>query len=221
MLELNNSHPKVVGSIDFSKDLDIQDIRGEREKMIYQGSIGFARELGGSWTGQCLNILKDKLDEQDYKDLRIDTRVHMLKPGWFPCIPGWHTDFIRRSEDGDLQFQPEQDKDVRHFALCSHQPTTIFLRNRNIELEDENWGDISRDIETRIQKRFLNPFQVDPGNLIEFNSLELHKGTKCEQAGWRYFFRATLFPEGDERRGEYANKRRWQTQVYSPEHKGW
>lgn len=207
-----------LGRVEFPDELGIQKIKEEQERMLYQSSTEFAFENGGEWTNECLEILYEELSTGDWLDLRIDTRVHMLKPGWYPCIPGWHGDFIKRDDNGDLVYRDGIDQRVRHFALCSHSPTTKFLRDRQIEMKKGGWGHVSRTIEDRGD---LEPYNIPAGELVEFNSRELHKGTKCEEAGWRYFFRATLFPPEDERRGETMDKIRWQTQVYAPENKGW
>jgi hypothetical protein len=38
---------------------------------------------------------------------------------------------------------------------------------------------------------------------------------------WRYFFRASLFPKGDDRRGVFKNEKRTQQQVYLELSTGW
>lgn len=59
--------------------------------MFYRADMGFAWKHGGPITQDFLGLLP-----QDWYDspVTIDSRVHMLMPGWYPCIPGMHHDDI-------------------------------------------------------------------------------------------------------------------------------
>src|SRR5262245_43743261 len=71
------------------------------EPMFFAAGGDFARRHGGPITQAVLAALP-----ADWRScpLVIDSRVHMLMPGWYPCIPGWHLDDVPRTRsDG----QPE------------------------------------------------------------------------------------------------------------------
>src|SRR5262249_36308588 len=71
------------------------------EPTFFAAGIDFARRHGGPITHAVLDALPD-----DWRaaGLVIDSRTHLLMPGWFPCIPGWHLDDVPRTRsDG----QPE------------------------------------------------------------------------------------------------------------------
>ena len=76
----------------------------EAEPMLYSASWNFARKYGGPLTNQVMGrsarAVKFMLDTQidTYPYLVIDTRVHMLMPGFYPAIPGWHCDATPRTE---------------------------------------------------------------------------------------------------------------------------
>lgn len=64
----------------------------KNEPMFFNASPIFAYENGGPITKAFLE-LTGMLD----KPCVIDTRVHMLMKGWYPCIPGWHHDDVPRT----------------------------------------------------------------------------------------------------------------------------
>ncbi len=71
------------------KKLDIKYNKSDlkSEPMLFRATREFARFVGGPLTKAFLNAL-------DWEDCLIDSRVHMLMPGMYPCIPGWHHDDV-------------------------------------------------------------------------------------------------------------------------------
>lgn len=72
--------------------------RFEREVQLFQSDYKFAKQVVENrdcpWTKEFLEELPE--DWQN-SNTRIDSRVHMLMPGWYPCIPGWHHDDVQRT----------------------------------------------------------------------------------------------------------------------------
>ena len=66
----------------------------KNEPMLWQCDRKFAYENGGPITRAFLDAIK-KTNLAD--DLIIDTRTHMLMPGWWPAIPGYHHDDVPRT----------------------------------------------------------------------------------------------------------------------------
>lgn len=66
----------------------------KNEPMLFSCDFNSAYYLGGCITRRFLEILPT--DFRNSKDLIIDSRVHMLMPGFWPCIPGYHLDDIPR-----------------------------------------------------------------------------------------------------------------------------
>jgi hypothetical protein len=72
----------------------------KREPMLFACDVSTASELAGPVTRAWL----DALPQLDAPAI-IDTRVHMLIPGFWPCIPGWHHDDVpREREDGQPDY---------------------------------------------------------------------------------------------------------------------
>lgn len=90
----------------------------------------------------------------------VDAKVHMLMPNQYPCIPNWHGDAIPRDADGNL-LPDECDLDQKMFLWLSGPPLTIFQDGR----------------------------KVKPGEWVEFNQLDIHRGTISEDFQWRLFIR--------------------------------
>ena len=82
-----------------------------------------------------------------FKYLSIDSRVHMLMPGWMPCIGGWHCDdFYRPGQVGnhatggpvqpDLEGIIRDEKYSKHHALVigDTAPTEFITTPFNLEI---------------------------------------------------------------------------------------
>ena len=67
----------------------------KEEPMFFNCSPDFAYENGGEITRSFLNNLPDEWQKDK---LVFDSRVHMLMPGWYPAIPGFHHDDVPRPE---------------------------------------------------------------------------------------------------------------------------
>ena len=152
----------------------------------------------------------------------VDSRVSMLKKGWFPCIPGWHFDEIMRHENGNLDII-STDFNKTHYMMvidigtnsltefCAYRFTKDFLLTHNID----NYDSFNMTI-----YMMESPIKTCKSNTIyQFSSLDAHRGVDCKDSGWRYFIRATA-----NHQREYLNQIRTQTQVYIPFYninKGW
>lgn len=218
----NTVHPKGAGIVESVTNYDERQI--ENETQYFQASPKFImRDM--RYNKAALDVLyhlREVLDQDDFDALRIDTKVHMLKPDWYPCIPGWHCDFVSRDEDGNIQ--PDEDDDqIRHFLVCSGGPVTQFIENRLVELsmETPSWQECDRTLNKLVHRGSLRLWQPEPGQILEFNAQELHRGMPARYSTWRWFFRASLFPKGDPRRREFQNKVRTQQQVYLELSTGW
>lgn len=67
---------------------------------FYRASADYAYRLGGPIVRRFIDALPLS---KDFKYLSIDSRVHMLMPGWMPCIGGWHCDdFYRPGQPGNV-----------------------------------------------------------------------------------------------------------------------
>jgi len=142
----------------------------------------------------------------------VDSRVHMLFPGMYPAIPGWHMDEVHRDEHGILR--PDLTKPKVHYLLVLDQGTgslPIFgnLQDNSLIRPGMRYSDLKGKV--------LPSYQAEPEKLYRFEWHDIHRATPAKGKGWRYFLRITLDSERSP-----LNEIRTQTQVYlTDENKGW
>jgi hypothetical protein len=147
----------------------------------------------------------------------VDSRVHMLMPGWYPCIPGWHFDEIKRTEDNKLDFEHNDFRKVHYLMI---------IDSGSESLTEFAWPELRRYPESyeELNEIINNDFSckketVKANAIYRFSCMDAHRGMPAKRFGWRYFIRATVHTER-----EYKSKIRTQTQVYTPSPKidaGW
>lgn len=93
-----------------------------------------------------------------------DIKVHMLMPGQYPCIPGWHHDMVPRDESGRQDYSLVR-PDESMYLWISGAPFTEY----------EGAGGVKR---------------VEPQVWYEFSQLCRHRGTPSPDHTWRCFVRA-------------------------------
>ena len=195
-----------------------QDIKNE--PMLYSADPEFARDNGGP----ILNAFLNRIPEGDYS---IDVRVHMLLKGWYPAIPGWHIDALRRPEDkaNTSEYQPIwQDRpagDVHYLSVLGETAMPEFV-NESVTLMPPNSGEnVYAQFSKMLDMRKPETLQVKSGEIFRFGSSDFHRATPAETTtpSFRVFLRASD--------AEFVckNEIRNQVQVYRPlmragKHKG-
>ena len=230
------NHGKVIGpSIANNKSLLTKLI--QQEPMLFGAEAKFADKQGGPLTDLALLALENI--GVDRTDLLVDTRSHMLKPGWFPAIPGWHCDEVPRGKDGqpDIDLIPGCLEDrPKHFLIVLDAGTCAMTHFLSKDFDDDPAavirsacsGDLSNTYKTdtvwgRCDKHiraWAFPDEIEPalsGHLYEFDQFDFHTATSAKLDGWRWFFRATT-----KSKRPVANEIRRQVQVYlGNENGGW
>jgi hypothetical protein len=234
-----NSQVKDVGPID-----DWSQDAVKKEQMLFNCDLAAAFEMGGQITRNViLNSIKYKhpatynavvglnaVDRHAYaavalKKLNavIDTRVHMLKKGWYPCIPGFHHDDVPRSRtDGQPNYCNPEYKAVHHMALVNGDIAPTEFAIGDMRLPDVDTGEVYYKkwhpiVEDMISKGKLTRIKVPSNRILEFDWTAMHQGVGAVADGWRWFGRITY---GSNR--VPTNEIRHQVQVYM-EHpmEGW
>lgn len=186
------------------------------ETMLFAASPRFASEAGGPITQRVLDRLLPMLPAvPPGKWAVVDTRVHMLMPGVYPAMSGWHCAFWPRGENG----QPDLDDEIGRMDVMSwtcivghNSPTEFAVGMICLDVDPERvWASVSERLSSaNMPTRF-----IEFGKIYRFNAYALHRATGAHTAGWRYFFRLShcdLPP---------TNKIRRQVQAYIPLHQGW
>lgn len=193
------------------------------EPMLFGASIKFASENGGPLTRAFLNeAIESLLAMQVYCEANnihivIDTRSHILMPGFYPAIPGWHADAYPRAKYGEqpnlelgnrnnyhiVAFQSDQDDGVSRTLFSKHgTSTTMDVDNKHV------WQSVHSQFKGETQS------ELD-GEILKFSQATLHNAQAAHTKGWRWWIRVSCFYKPPE------NTVRRQVQVYAPIGLGW
>jgi hypothetical protein len=186
----------------------------KNEPMFFNCDLEYAYKHGHDITRQFLDGLPEdwKLD-----DVVLDSRVHMLMPGWYPCIPGWHHDDVPRSTPTKQPNYADPEYRAEHLmGLVNAQlaPTKFACGRAEVSEPDINttiykkWND---EIEEQVKSFWLSQVSARSGEYIQFDCDSFHTGTKAVGNGWRWF---TRLSRNTNRVKFITNEVRHQVQVY-------
>lgn len=184
------------------------------EPMFYRCSADFAYQYGGIITKSFLDCLPE-----DWKNIpvTIDSRVHMLMPNWYPCIPGMHHDDIPRTRsDGQPNYQNPGYNAEHLIGLVNAEIAPTEFAVGEIDLDIPPIGElIYRDWHPRVMKAIedgtMLSLKAKSGVIYQFDNYSFHQGTAAVSSGWRWFIRVS---RNTERAFKCQNEIRKQTQVY-------
>lgn len=210
----------------FESDFSVQQIKNE--KMFFSSSVDYAFDLGGPITRAFIKSLPVSFLADDAV---FDSRVHMLMPGWYPCIPGWHHDDVPRGDDGQPDYNHHGDAEHVLGLVGADIAPTEFLHG-NIFLppywngQEPLYSEWHRIIEREVEFRgssgcddddAIRIEKAESGVLYRFGWSLLHRGTAAVKSGWRWFGRVSVRSTRKQ-----TNEIRNQVQVYLPEtNRGW
>ena len=167
----------------------------KNEPMLFNCDGPAAMELGGSLTHAFVATLPG--DWLGAPDLIIDSRVHMLMPGWFPCIPGYHHDDVPRSRaDGQPNYETPEYRSEHVMCLVNADvcPTAFAVGALDFTVPPlgttiyEQWHP---DVESAVKAGVLTIVSVPDSTLAYFDDRTWHQGTAAVKGGWRWFIRAS------------------------------
>lgn len=202
-------------SVEFLETLDGLPDQDQirRIPQFFRADADMVYRLGGPFLRQLL--AKAPLS-RSHRYVSIDTKVHMLMPGWYACIPGWHCDdFYRPTDD-----QPDLSRIAHGWSdhVCVVVgPTALpdFVVEPLTLPAPEEMDREGRPLYAVYHERIeaLRPRRARPasGQMVKFDCLAFHGGTPADRHTWRLFARIT---QSD----HFAplNEIRTQTQVYLP-----
>lgn len=187
-------------------DFDQETVKNE--PMFFNASTEFAYENGGPITRAFLDALGDHATI-------FDSRVHMLMPGWFPCIPGWHHDDVPRTRsDGQPDYENPPYRSQHALGLVNGDicPTDFavgFAEMPDVPLGETIYGAWHPEVERLIEAGELTRTSAPSNVVVWFDDRALHQGVRAVGNGWRWFGRASW----DTHR-KPTNEIRRQVQVY-------
>ena len=194
----------------------------KNEPMFFNSDWKFAYDNGGDITKSFLMALPEDWREEP---LVFDSRVHMLMPGWYPAIPGYHHDDVPRPEIPVGQHfitagQPDYDtprylsQHICGLVNASICPTSFALgdcempRVADGELVYRKWH---KEVEDLLAKGLLHRVDAPDRMLVGFDWQTFHTGTKAVANGWRWFGRVSRYTD---RVNTVTNEIRRNAQVY-------
>lgn len=201
---------------------DILDDAIKHEPMFFNCDLDFAYDNGGPITKSFIDCLP-----YDWRKGKVvfDSRGHMLMPGWYPAIPGWHHDDVPRAEIPTGQHfitagQPDYDNprylsqhimglvnaDVcpTHFAIGQ----CLMPAVPEGELIYRKWNDVVNQL---VSEKKVELFVATDRRMYFFDHDTFHTGTKSISNGWRWFGRVSRHTD---RVNKITNEIRTNAQVY-------
>lgn len=225
LVEFNRTLPKLGNSIEEPSQELI-----ETSLNLRQVSLEDAVRYGGPITREALGAIKL---HGDRKYVVVDTKVHLLMPGWIPAIPGWHTDGVPRGEEmnpggkgkPNLRAQEEGLVTAPRYHLLvtgTHCPTLFMNEKRSFDVDLDLSSSLYSEL-TRQVKELDGNFETlatPASTVVEWNWWNIHAAQQAHGRGWRYLIRVA---ETDHiaPRTNPADFIRTQNQVYAPSDFGW
>jgi hypothetical protein len=193
------------------------------EPMFFSATPSFAYANGGPITTafleRCFPLIEGFLSAYDGAYC-FDSRVHMLMPGWWPCIPGWHHDDVPRSRsDGQPNYDTPEYHSKHILALVNGDicPTEFAVGSAAYKDIPVGMGNIYKHwhdaVEEDIRDGVMERVQVPSNRLIHFDCNSFHQGTQAVGRGFRWFGRLT-WDAGYENGRPQHNEIRRQVNVY-------
>lgn len=211
--------PKIQELNKFAKDIDNSIIKSE--PMFFNSDLKFAYEKGGLITKSFIDNLPE-----DWKDgVVFDSRVHMLMPGWYPAIPGWHHDDVPRppipvgqhfvtAGQPDYDNPAYQSEHILGLVNASVCPTQFI--NTPVEMPPIPEGELIYrtwhiEIEKLIASNSVEVIETPDRTLVYFDCNTFHTGVEAKTNGWRWFGRVS---RNTDRVKAITNEIRVNAQVY-------
>lgn len=181
----------------------------KNEPMFFSCNRSYVAEFGGPLTHAFLNALA-----ADWGDCIIDSRVHMLMPGWYPAIPGYHHDDVPRDiVTGQPNYDTPEYYADHAMALVNGDvcPTDFALGTATFEKVNsrktyDGWNEA---VNNYINTGTLTKVAAPSNQMLYFDWQTWHSGTKAAKNGWRWFMRASR-----NTKRPVLNEVRRQVQVY-------
>jgi len=193
----------------------------KNEPMFFNAGFTHAYRNGGPITQAFLRAfdaewLNNNETPLRYTDVVFDSRVHMLMPKWYPCIPGFHHDDVPRGENGQPDYGPSRAYRSNHCMglvngdIC---PTQFALGDADLSIPENDiiYKHWHPEVEQLIADGKLGLVEAESGRLLYFDCDTLHQGQAAVGNGWRWFGRISW---NTERSKHVTNETRNQVQVY-------
>lgn len=202
----------------FTVGADLDDFDQDtvkNEPMLFSCDFSNSWKMGGPITKNFLTCFLNANDNTLPSEFIVDTRVHMLMPGWFPCIPGFHHDDVARTRsDGQPDYDNAPYRAKHYMALingdiCPTEFAVGSIKMPEIPIGGTIYKEWHPQVVAAIEYDLMDRVSVPTNKLIHFDDHAFHQGVRAVKSGWRWFGRITY---GSHRKP--TNEIRRQVQVY-------
>lgn len=201
---------------------DVSNDQIKKEPMFFNSSLEYAEVYGGPITQSFIQSLPY---DWHYDDCVFDSRVHMLMPGWYPAIPGFHHDDVPRPEIPVGQHfatagQPDYDNPryksehilgLVNADVCPTEFATGDCTMPKIEDGELIYRVWHKEVENLLKSGGLDRVKAKDRTMYQFDWQTFHSGQKSVSNGWRWFGRVS---RKTDRINHITNEIRQQAQVY-------
>jgi hypothetical protein len=180
----------------------------KNEPMLFSADYDFAMQNAGVITKSFLKALPRQ-------NIVIDSRVHMLMPNWYPCIPGYHHDDVpREAPNGQPEYINPSYRSLHALAIFNGEICPTEFAIGISEFSDPLQHDIvykewHKEVQEKLALKELTKFTAPSNTVIYLDDRTWHQGTAAVGSGWRFFIRASW-----NTKREVKNEIRKQVQVY-------
>ncbi|QIG58270.1 hypothetical protein SEA_SKOG_118 [Gordonia phage Skog] len=209
-------------------DLDFSQSWIEATPNLQRASLDKAVLFGGPLVRE---ILETAPIVGDKPFIFVDTKVTLLMGGWYPAIPGWHTDGVPRGINKDPQAiagpslkaqlaEPNRNAPRYHTMIVGYPCLTEFLTEPiDLDLIHDEDEKLYSEMTRRVNQMYptLDTIRPEVGQWATWDWWNIHRATASNGRGWRLLMRIT---EGITPPLETGFLRA-QSQVYVPENFGW
>ena len=126
-------------------------------------------------------ILEQFPVEGKHRSTIVDVKVHYLKKGMFPCLPGWHTDCT-------LNPWHETKNDVHHIYQVGAECYTRFLAE-DFTLEFDSL--VPANIKSKMNAVEHKSWTLKPEKIYRYDRFGLHAPSVASEDGMRLLIRVT------------------------------
>jgi hypothetical protein len=182
----------------------------KEEKLFYQSDPSFVFDNGGPIARKFIEKLPFNFRHQ-LDNVLVDQRIHKLQEGYYPAIPGWHLDWIPRTNKGqdiDLTNIP----DYEHVVLIVGESSLTEFLDQPTEFPDGPfWTSSFSPYNTVLNNVTTKTKHVENGQMVHFTSRDWHRPSPALGSEWRMLIRASRVDHI-----KPVNQIRSQAQVYIP-----
>lgn len=159
----------------------------KNEPMLFNCDWWAAYEMGGDPTKEFLLSLPSHV--QNHSTI-IDSRVHML-------MPGWHHDDVPRGIDGQPNYYNPEYRSQHAMVLYNGDicPTEFAVGKAefsNPEFHPIVYKAWHKEVEHNLEHMQLSHVLAPSNQIIYFDDRTWHQGTAAKKGGWRFIYKSFM-----------------------------